>query len=75
MRADCEVRWGTVSKGMSRLARLYLLQSNGCICVYVESIQLRAEMSCQMVMLLSVPEEDGKSLGQCFGPFCMRPKT
>lgn len=31
MRADCEVRMGTASEGMSRLARLVLLQRKGCI--------------------------------------------
>lgn len=42
MRADCEVRVGTVSEGMSRLARLVLLQRRGCM---FERIHLRIEIS------------------------------
>lgn len=46
MRADCEVRIGTASAGMSRLARLVLLQRKG-LCVG-ERVHLRIEISCQM---------------------------
>lgn len=46
MRADCEVRVGTASAGMSRLARLVLLQRKG-LCVG-ERVHLRIEISCQM---------------------------
>lgn len=46
MRADCEVRVGTVSEGMSRLARLVLLQRRGCM---FERIHLRIEISLPFV--------------------------
>lgn len=67
MRADCEVRVGTVSEGMSRLARLFLLQWSGCMCMYVERIHLRIKILCQMVIPLSVYKETDKSMDQCFG--------
>lgn len=65
MRADCEVRVGTVSEGMSRLARLVLLQRRGCM---FERIHLRIEISCRRVIPLSVRREVNKSPGQCFCP-------
>lgn len=40
MRADCEVRVGTVSEGMSRLARLVLLQRGG-VCLRGFILELR----------------------------------
>lgn len=43
MRADCEVRVGTVSEGMSRLARLVLLQRRGCM--FERILDLRIEIS------------------------------
>lgn len=46
MRADCEVRVGTASAGMSRLARLVLLQRKG-LC-FGERVHLRIEISRQM---------------------------
>lgn len=46
MRADCEVRVGTASAGMSRLARLVLLQRKG-LCVG-ERVHLRIEILRQM---------------------------
>lgn len=48
MRADCEVRVGTVSEGMSRLARLVLLQRRGCI---FERIPLKIGISPGLVPL------------------------
>lgn len=59
MRADCEVRVGTVSEGMSRLARLVLLQRRGCM---FERIHLKIEISCQRVIPLSDHGEADKSL-------------
>lgn len=50
MRADCEVRMGTASEGMSRLARLVLLQRKGCM---FERIHLRIEILCQSSALFS----------------------
>lgn len=41
MRADCEVRVGTASAGMSRLGRLVLLQRKGCM---LERVHLRIEI-------------------------------
>lgn len=49
MRADCEVRVGTASEGMSRLARLVLLQRKGCM---FEWIHLSFEILCQRVISL-----------------------
>lgn len=64
MRADCEVRVGTVSEGMSRLVRLLLLQRRrGCM---FERIHLRIEISCPRFILLSVRGQVDKSLGLCF---------
>lgn len=65
MRTDCEVIVGPVSEGTSRLARLVLLQRRRCM---FEKIHLRIEVSCQMVVPLSVNEEAGKYLCQCFCP-------
>lgn len=48
MRAYCEVRVGTVSEGMSRLARLVRLQRRGCV---FERIHLRIEISCWRLSL------------------------
>ncbi len=45
MRADCEVRLGTVSEGMSRLARLVLLQRR-VVGAMFERIHLEIEISC-----------------------------
>lgn len=72
MRADCEVRVGTASEGMSRLARLVLLQRKGCM---FERIHLRIEISCQRVIPLSVHGEADESLGQCFCPKWFSPPT
>lgn len=58
-------RVGTVSEGMSRLARLVLLQRRGCV---FDRIHLRIEISCRGVIPLSVHGEADKSLGQCFFP-------
>ncbi len=71
MRADCEVRVGTVSEGMSRLARLVLLQRRGCA---FERIHLRIEISCRRVIPLSVHGEAGKPLGLCFCPKGVSPQ-
>lgn len=65
MRADCEVRVGTASEGMSRLARLVLLQRRGCM---FEWIHLSFEILCQRVIPLSVHGETDKSLILCFCP-------
>lgn len=71
MRADCEVRLGTVSEGMSRLARLVLVQRRGCM---FERIHLRIEISCQRVIPLHVHGEADKSLGQYFCPKGVSPQ-
>lgn len=49
-----------LSEGMSRLARLVLLQRRGCA---IERLHLRIEISCRRVIPLSMHGEDGKSLG------------
>lgn len=64
MRADCEVRVGTVSEGMSRLARLVLLQRQGCLRAFI----LNLSFSCQRVLPLPLHREADKSLGHCHCP-------
>lgn len=71
MRADCEVRVGTVSEGMSRLARLVLLQRRGCM---FERIHLRIEFSCQRTIPLSAHGGADKSQGRGFGPKGVSPQ-
>lgn len=60
MRADCEVRVGTVSEGMSRLVRLLLLQRGTNM---FERIHLRIDISFKRVIDLSVNEEEYKKRG------------
>lgn len=60
MRVDCEVRVGTASEGMSRLARLVLLQRRWCM---FERIHFRIEILCQRVIPVVVCPQRGL-------PFC-----
>lgn len=62
MRADCEVRVGTVSEGMSRLARLVLLQRK-IVCLRGFILKLRFHVGLSSYLCV---EEDDKSLGQRF---------
>lgn len=57
MRVDCEVRVGTASEGMSRLARLVLLQRRECI---FEMIHFRIAVLCQRVIPVAVRPQRGQ---------------
>lgn len=68
MRADSEVRVGTASEGMSRLARLVLLQRS-----MFERTHLRTEISCRRGYPLFVRPWRGQCVVQR-GSLCKRPQ-
>lgn len=74
IRADCEVRVGTASEGMSRLVRLVLLQRRECM---LERIHFRIEILCHRVFLVVACPQRGQWIPCLFvqrGSRCKRPE-
>lgn len=74
MRVHCEVRVGTASEGMSRLARLVLLQRRECV---FERTHFRIEILCRGVIPVVVCPQRGQRVPRlCVqrGSPCKRPE-